>query len=548
MALFIKQKIKIFLCAIVIIIACFSIYVQMKEPTISVSKILTDEKSSKIQVKSKITFDNNIKMYQKAEDDKQFTEVKPKESNNSILNKNNTFELETVDKAKPNNVTNINNSVLDNYIVISFKKAKDNGTEYEYYIEENNKDNKVKTEISKICNISGIKGYSYIIDNSPDTKADFEVNKIDSEPILYTGINWSKDYYLYIRAIDNSDNYSDNLTYKINLPSKGIRMKYIDINSNKEISPEETIVGNVNDEYNTYNYKKILNDYQLIDIDGEEIGTLKKERINVNYLYAKNANIVVKHLNKLTGEQIAEDTYINGYVGKEYNIIPKNIKNYQYNGGTLNGKMTLENNQIKLYYDEISNINVSYVDYLTGKNIIPSKTITKTVNSEYSEKEKEIFGYDLFETKGNTKGKLTSEGINIVYYYKKKANILIKHVDIDTNKILDSEILYGHEADKVIIKSKKFEGYVLKYDNKDNEEIPNSPKKEKTKEKMKNIVNINNNKENKINSNIIDEILETDEIVEIEEDTDPLLEHSFQEYDIVMGCGNKEYIIYYKKR
>ncbi len=316
MALFIKQKIKIFLCAIVIIIACFSIYVQMKEPTISVSKILTDEKSSKIQVKSKITFDNNIKMYQKAEDDKQFTEVKPKESNNSILNKNNTFELETVDKAKPNNVTNINNSVLDNYIVISFKEAKDNGTEYEYYIEENNKDNKVKTEISKICNISGIKGYSYIIDNSADTKASFEVNKIDSEPILYTGINWNKDYYFHIRAIDNSDNYSDNLTYKINLPSKGIRMKYIDINSNKEISPEETIVGNVNDEYNTYNYKKILNDYHLIDIDGEESGTLKKERINVNYLYAKKANIVVRYLNKLTGEQIAENTYINGYCRK----------------------------------------------------------------------------------------------------------------------------------------------------------------------------------------------------------------------------------------
>ncbi len=235
-------------------------------------------------------------------------------------------------------------------------------------------------------------------------------------------------------------------------------------------------------------------------------------------------------------------------VGKEYNIIPKNIKNYQYNSGTLNGKMTLENNQIKLYYDEVSNINISYVDYLTGKNIIPTKTITKTVNSEYSEKEKEIFGYDLFETKGNTEGKLTSEGINIVYYYNKKANILIKHVDIDTNKILDSEILYGHEADKVTIKSKKFEGYVLKYDNKDNKKIPNSTKKEKTKEKMKNIVSINNNEENKSNSNIIDEILETDEIVEIEEETNSLLDNSFQEYDIVMGCGNTEYIIYYKKR
>ena len=66
-----------------------------------------------------------------------------------------------------------------------------------------------KSNITQIYSDSGIKGYNYIIDNSKETEAGVNVNKTDDEPILFTGIEWDKDYYLHIRAIDNSGNYSE---------------------------------------------------------------------------------------------------------------------------------------------------------------------------------------------------------------------------------------------------------------------------------------------------------------------------------------------------
>lgn len=550
MVFFKKQRTKVIICALLIICTSIIIYLQMNKQEIVVTELAKDEDvNSKVQVKTSLPSNYNVKLYKKSKEDKEFKESENAETKSFIFKENVTFNMETKDNATPNNVTNLQSSIVDDYIIISFEEAKDNGTEYEYYIKGEKEEDTIQSETTKIYSESGIKGYNYIIDNYPDTEAGFEVNKKDSEPILYSKIQWDKNYYLHIRAIDNSGNFSDNLTYKIVLPSKGLRMQYIDINKYSEISPEETIIGNVNDEYNIKEYNKELLGYKLVNIDGDEVGSLKKERINIKYMYAKDSSITVRHLNRLTGEEIASQDIINGYEGKNFKANHKTIKQYVYNSGEAQKKMIEGNQTIDIYYDEIGKVNVSYKDYQSKENIIPNEVISGTVTSKYNTKDKNIPGYELLKSEGETTGSISSGNTYVTYYYKKKAQIMVKHVDIDTNKVLYSEMLNGYKGDKVKVESREFEGYILndnysEYERKikEQEEIKNNRIKNNKLEESK----IKSSDEPKEENSIINEILEEQNLEDTEED-DIKIKDTIRQYDIVIDCGKTEYIIYYKK-
>ena len=595
-------KLKITFCACFILLTTILIYKQMNNTNIAISKKQVQSEPNKVAIQAKSTKDCNVKLYQKAKEENEFTEVKSEEKQ-GILSTTNTFKIETKDKANPNNVTNIKSVVTDDYIIISFTPAKDEATLYEYYIETENESNDLsnkqnlkdnKSNITQIYSNFGIKGYNYIIDNSKETEAGFEVNKTNDEPILFTGIEWNKDYYLHIRAIDNSGNYSENITYKIDLPSKGVMLKYVDFNTNSEISPEETIIGVVNEQYDISTFNKNINGFELVGIDGETKGMLKKERINVKYNYAKKASIKIKYVDTL-GNDILEPKIIEGYEGKEYNIYPKDIKGYICEVQNLSGKMTAGEEERIFTYNKLGTINASYVNEITGKNISNNVIITDIYGNSYKTEEKVIPGYELSKIDGETEGKINSDNIKVTYYYKKQVNMVVKHIDITTNKLLDEEIISGLEGDKIEVESKNFEGYVLNIvENKDiinsendlikkalekhnNEEvIDNSKIKEEesdynskaeensldnnlTNESLllNNISNSSekNAKENLENekTNIVDEIIsdEYEENNEITKDNSNSKLENYnikQHYDIVLDPNEKEYIIYYKKK
>ena len=262
-----KQKIKFSIYLFCIIVSIILIYIKLKSPLIKIMKT-EDELNTKqmIEIKPKIAYKGEVEVYKKTKEEKEFTKILNDE-NKEIAN--DEILIDMPDKASPENVKNIETLVVDDYIIISFEQAKDLGTEYEYYVKMEDDKNQISSEIVKNISKSGIKGYNYIIDNLEETKAGYEINKNNSEPILFNKIKWDKDYYLHIRAIDGNGNYSDNLTYKIELPSNGIRMQYIDINTNSEISPEESIVGKINEEYNVKEYNKNIENYTLVEIEGE---------------------------------------------------------------------------------------------------------------------------------------------------------------------------------------------------------------------------------------------------------------------------------------
>ena len=585
-----RNILKIILCNLMIIVAVGVIYLQMNSSKIKISEKQKLTGNKKITIEAKSTKDYNVKLYQKTKVDDNFIEVKVTEENRGIINTTNTFEIDTKDITNPDNVTDIKSTIVDNYIIISFTPAIDNSTLYEYYIESNNEEESQKSGITYIYSDSGIKGYNYIIDNNKETQAGIEVNKIDSEPILYSGIEWDKDYYLHIRAIDNSGNYSENITYKIDLPSKGIRLKYLDYNSNNDISPEETIIGNINEEYNISSLEKNLEGYKLINIDGETSGKLKKERINVKYNYAKIANIKVKYRDNL-GKELYKSNIIEGYEGKKYSIKPKKIEGYVCNNFEVTGKMKAGEEEIIFTYEKIGDVITSYIDETTGKSIVEDAVMSDIYGKQYKTEEKIIEGYKLTKVEGKTEGIIDSENIKVTYYYKRLVNIVIKHVDISTNEILDEEKIGGLEGKNIRIESKDFDGYTLALNKVNNEqkdlvkddqfnkenllqEEENEYNKELVdnrnntydnieKDKDKVIYNdtieetlIENKDSNTINidkDNIIDEIIGEDyeKLNKKDEEkakNDRKNNHIKQQYDIVLDPNVTEYIIYYKKK
>ena len=385
---------------------------------------------------------------------------------------------------------------------------------------------------------SDIKGYSYLIDNNPDSITNLEINKLDESPIVKENINWNDDYYLHIRTIDNNDNYSENSTFKVELPSEGLSMKYIDINTGEEIESEETINGIVKQEYDASEMVKEFDNYQLININGDLNGKLQKDRINIECNYARKVREQINYIDKDTGEKIIASTFLDGYEGKETTIRATKIEGYNYIEKEIPVTMELEMNYINVYYSKIlkGTVNVKYVEEETLEKLSEECYIEDYINTEYSTDIKEIEGYELVNEPENAKGEIINGNMEVIYYYRKiktqeendtnEKVRSVKYMDYDTKKVIRTEKIKVNNNN--LIKIKNIEGYRLmnkdEFDNEESliDELINSLdiNQEFTQEKVKgeNVILPKNKYINKKT-----------------------------EYEIVMNCDDSDYIIYYKK-
>ena len=236
---------------------------------------------------------------------------------------------------------------------------------------------------------------------------------------------------------------------------------------------------------------------------------------------------------------------------------------------------------------QIGTVTTSYVNEITGENIENDVVITSAFGQAYKTEEKSIEGYELSKVEGETEGIINSDNISVTYYYKKKVNMKVKYVDITTNKLLDEEVINGLEGDKVEVKAKEFDGYVLTLkenslnENKGDlikngieysqentliekskiqeEEVNYEASNETDDETNLDTSNIDSNENEYLaeneKTNIVEELLagnyENDEDVEKTEETsnEHLEEYNIkQEYDIVLDPKETEYIIYYRKK
>ncbi len=508
-----KQRIKS-LIAVIIIISTLVILKNTINSNKSIASIKTETNtSSMLEVKagSKIYETNN-----ESTDRSLVSEVDNKQTKQFV-------EIKTEDTKPPDNLKNLDTKMLEDNIVINLSKPNDNGNDYEYTVE-----NEDKTEILNFHAESGFYGYSYKVSNNPEDEADITANKLDESPIFIQNIDWTKDYYLHIRTFDNNLNYSESKTFKIHLPSNGVNVEYIDFNSNKTLAIPEKVSGMINDKYNVKNLNKDISGYTLVKTTENLEGLLQKETITVKYKYAKNANLSIKYIDKLTGKELISSTNLLGYEGKNIKLEPKDIKGYICETQLGNITMKGENQEISLLYNKLGNVVVSYIDEDTGLKLCNDEEKTYSYGNEYYTSSKEFTNYELTRASDNVNGVVDEDVKHVYYYYKPKFKVSIKYVDIDTNAVIGYDEIVTDKGSRIKIKLKEIEGYRL-------------------------IKDINNPSDDE-NSSIIDEIINSissEEELEESNLSDSLTtnerDNVSEEYEIVMNCDNSEYIIYYKK-
>lgn len=231
--------------------------------------------------------------------------------------------------------------------------------------------------------------------------------------------------------------------------SYGINMHYIDLNTGIEISPQEKISGMIGDNYDVSNFNKEIKDYKYIGEEGNLLGNLKKENINIKYLYAKDSIINVNYIDSDNGNKIIRSNTINGFEGNEIDIQATKIKGYSYNNNKLHEKMKAGTYDINFYYTKLNKEN-------------------------------------------EAKKKVEDATTNIA-----KINIVSK--DIKDDKILRRDSFTGEKGKKIKIKLKGIEGYTLITDNFNNEFDPNKKKEETIIDELLSSISKNSNISNEKN-------------------------------------------------
>lgn len=144
-------------------------------------------------------------------------------------------DKEAVDKTKPNKVTDFHVMRENKNTYLQIVEPRDNGTTYNYMVRaiSNNGGAIYDSEIQTVNVISGIKGYSYLIDDNPNTTPNGKINSTDGK--IKVPITAGKHSYLHIQAVDHEGNKSD----VSHIPLKNVLEETFDINVPKRVVMEK---------------------------------------------------------------------------------------------------------------------------------------------------------------------------------------------------------------------------------------------------------------------------------------------------------------------
>ena len=235
------------------------------------------------------------------------------------------------------------------------------------------------------------------------------------------------------------------------------------------------MLGYEGESYSTFEEK--IPNYTLVETTDNTSGVMQREEIVVIYYYAPNTNVVVKYLEKdntpedNTDNKVLEpERTIEGYVGKEYKTIEEDIPGYTFIESTDNteGTMTKEPIEVIYYYAQNTKVIVKYLekddtpeDNTDNQVLAKEEVIEGYEGKEYETEQKTIDNYTFIESTNNTKGNMTKEIIEVIYYYAQNTKAKVQHIDRETGEILKEETKNGKVGDIFETQAEDFEGYVL---------------------------------------------------------------------------------------
>ena len=253
-----------------------------------------------------------------------------------------------------------------------------------------------------------------------------------------------------------------NVIYYYRVKDTTITLKYIDMENGEAISEEKQMAVKVGDRYTSS--EKDIEGYTYVEDSGNREGTLTLEPITVVFYYLKNTRVIVRHIDKNTNEVIEEEIK-NGKVGDEYETNSKNIEEYVLVEEPENKTVTMtrEDVIVNYYYAHVSSgVIEKHVDVKTGE-IIENKVYSGNEGDRYETSPKPIEGYDIVESMipENSTGTMEKETIEVIYYYIYKTKVIVKYIDEDSDRVLDTVEIEGHEGDNYETEQKTFDDYEI---------------------------------------------------------------------------------------
>ena len=227
-----------------------------------------------------------------------------------------------------------------------------------------------------------------------------------------------------------------NLKVTFNLQSSGVKVRHIDKESG-EILKEEYQSGEIGKIVKTAGMN--IDKYVLVEAPENAEVVLKEEEQIVNYYYSKFYDISVKYIDINRNNEIAKSEKMNKRVNSEYATDKKDIKGYTFVKvvGEPKGRV-VSNIDIKYFYKKNSKIRVNYIDKKTNEKLDGS--INDGLEGDDFKLEKKKFkNYVFVEGPKESSIKFLDKDVEINYYYIKESDLIVKHIDKDNNKIMDTE-------------------------------------------------------------------------------------------------------------
>ena len=216
-----------------------------------------------------------------------------------------------------------------------------------------------------------------------------------------------------------------------------------------------------------FNYTKEIGELEQITEQGNKQGTITNKMTKIP------GKVVVKYVDKATGEEISYFVEKEGIVGEEFDVTEdkKEIPGYTLIEEPENPKGTYEEEtQEKVYYyAKNTKVIVKYLEKGTNKILTEEPQYEKKgyEGQPYATKQLEIEGYTFIEDTGNTSGTMTRDEITIIYYYAQNTEIVVKYLDKypdeqgNHEELAPTEKQEGYEGKHYETEQKEISGYTF---------------------------------------------------------------------------------------
>ena len=291
------------------------------------------------------------------------------------------------------------------------------------------------------------------------------LNKGDQIDVISISKSWAYFKYNNINAYVKKGNLKMLNTEPIE--SKGsVTLKYIDITTNNEIYPSETInnlnLGKYSYEAKViYNYKLQSNSIQSVNLTEED-----PDQVIIFYYNKILGSITIKYIDKNVNTDIYEPKVIENLSLGTYTYGAINISGYVLSDNeikTVTITETSPNATITFKYAEIlGTVTIRYIDNSSYTELSEADTFTDLKLGTYSYNYKNIPGYSLANDSTQTV-ELTDDNHDVEIEFKYNellGSVTIKYIDSSSlNEIGPATVISNLSLGTYSYTAKSFEGY-----------------------------------------------------------------------------------------